>query len=434
MEEGLPAAERLLAQVGVRVPLSQRASRTKLAAQWVQAKLRGLEHVARAAADIPPAALRTTDALYSIASGLAFTDPMLGRVVQGELLRAALDAGDPVRVCLALAQEVCYAARAGSRNRAAIDAVGARLEAVARDVGEPHVVGFARTALGIAAFLTGRWRDAHAQLEPGLAALRAHRPRSTAPDTVGLRWELSAGDACWLSTLYFLGAWRELPRLADDLLRDAIERGDVAAQLALRNGPCTRAWLVRGRPDEARAQLEIAARGLGDGFYLPHAQAVIAAATIDLYAGDAALAGHRLRDAWVQLEKLGLGRLQHLRLELAHLRARIALADHQRPVADRVREARGHAAELIDEGAGWAEPLGQLILAACRAWEGERAAAAAELARAEPGLAVHGMAGFAEVARLYRTRLAGTDNRNSLIDLGALDPDAVAAHLVPWPW
>ena len=225
------------------------------------------------------------------------------------------------------------------------------------------------------------------------------------------------------------------------MLRDAIERGDVAAAQALRLGTCNHAWLVRGKPDEARAQLESAERTLGDGFYLPRAQAVIAAANIDLYTGDAASAGHRIRDAWVQLDKLGLARLQLPRLELTHLRARIALADHRRPVAERLREARVHASTLLDEGAAWAAPLGHLVRAACHAWEGAPAPAKVELETAETQLATHGMAAYVQIVRMLRGWLEGGAGgiaraeaaRDSLMELGAWDPDVMAAHLVPWP-
>ncbi|MDX2086209.1 MAG: protein kinase [Kofleriaceae bacterium] len=433
MEEALPAAEKLLAQIGLRIPLSGRASRIALATQWVQAKLRGLEHVERPIADIAPPALLATDVLYSIASGLAFADPALGRVVQGELLRAALGAGESVRVCLALSLEVCYTGRGGTRNRAAVDAVTTRLEVVARRIGAPHVIGFARTAAGLAAHMSGRWSEARTQLEAGLGALRDHG--------VGVRWEIGIGDGFWLSTLFYLGEWIEMTQHQHDLLRDAIDRGDVVAQQGLRVGTCNLAWLLRGKPDEARAQLEIAERSLGDGFYLPRAQAVLAAANIDLYTGDAAGAAHRIRDAWSQLDRLGYMRLQQRRLELVNLRARIALADHSRPVGERVREAREHARELIDEGAAWGEALGHLVLAAAHAWEGATQLALATLQTAESQLVGQEMAAHVQIARMYLGRLEGgaggtaraEASRDSLMEMGASDPDALAAHLVPWP-
>nr|MBA3452396.1 serine/threonine-protein kinase PknK [Deltaproteobacteria bacterium] len=82
LDEGLPAAEKLLAQIGIRIPLTARASRTKLATQWIQMKLRGLDYKERDVTQIPRADLLALDVLYSISSGLAFADPALGRVVQ----------------------------------------------------------------------------------------------------------------------------------------------------------------------------------------------------------------------------------------------------------------------------------------------------------------------------------------------------------------
>ena len=431
LEEALPAAERLLQIIGIRIPLTARASRTKLATQWMQMKLRGLDFVEKDITEIPPAALLTTDVLYSIASGLAFADPALGRVVQSELIRAALDAGEPVRVCLALAQEVCYAAAAGSRNRGVVTAVGARLKAVAAKIGAPHVIGFADTAVGIAAHMGGRWREARELLESGLAALRDHG--------AGVRWEIDTGDTYWLASLFYLGEWRELARLTQLLLRDAIDRGDEVAQQSLRTGRSNAAWLMLGKPDEARAQLASSMPALSDGVHFPHVSAVVAAVNIDLYAGDIEAARTRLDEVWPHVDRLGVLRLQQPRVELTSLRARVLLADPRRDGA--LREARTIGDELIKEGAPWAIGLGHMIRASCHAWAGDVDVALADLELAEAELGAAGMQGHLQIARLYRGRLEGGPGptaraeaaRDFLKDLGAFDPDAIAAYLVPWP-
>jgi serine/threonine protein kinase/tetratricopeptide (TPR) repeat protein len=433
LDEALPAAEKLLAQVGIRIPLGARTPRTRLATQWMAAKLRGLDYVERDPTQIPQGALLTADVLYSISSGLAFADPALGRVVQSELLRVALDAGEPIRVCLALSQEVCYAGSGGSRNRGAVEAVGARLKTVAARIGHPHVIGFADAAIGIAAHMGGRWRDAREHLESGLASLRDHG--------AGVRWEIDIGDTYWLATLFYLGEWREMARQTQLLLRDASDRSDVIAQQGLRSGRCNLAWLVLGRPDEARAQLAMAEQSLGDGFHLPHAHVITAAANIDLYVGDAAGARRRLADALPNLERIGVLRLQQPRIELAMLRARIALADLSRPIDERIREARDLAEELGKEGAPWASGLGHLVRASCFASVGAEDPALIELGHAEDQLMAAGMMGFLHVARLRRGRLEGGAGgiarseaaRDFLTDLGAADPDALAVHLIPWP-
>jgi len=433
LDEALPAAEKLLAQIGLRIPLGGRSSRTKLATQWLAMKLRGLDYVQRDVSDIPAADLLVIDVLYSITSGLAFADPALGRVVLSELMRAALDAGEPVRVCLALAQEVCYAAAAGSRNRVVVEAVGKRLVAIATRLAHRELLGFADAAIGIAAFQSGRWRDARGHLESGLATLRDHG--------AGVRWEIDVGDTFWLASLFYLGEWNEMARMTQLLLRDAIDRADVVAQQGLRTGRCTFAWLLLDRPDEARAQLDIGEKSLGTGFHLPHVSAITAAANIALYQHDAAAAARRLDDAWPQIERLGCARMQQLRIELAMLRARIALADTSRPAEERVRDVRGFAEDLIKEGAGWGAGLGHLLRAAAYAWTDAASAARVELLAAEEQLSASGMMGFLHVARLRRGRIEGgavgvaraEAARDFLKDLGAIDPDAMAWHLLPWP-
>src|SRR6185312_324424 len=148
--------------------------------------------------------LLRVDVLQSIASGLALVDPASGRALQPELLRAALDCGEPMRVCLALAQEVCYAAAAGSRNTAVVDAVGARLGALANRLDHPHARGIADTALGVASALNGRWHDARARLDAGLGTLRDHG--------AGVRWKIDVAEMYALVALFHLGDWRELIR------------------------------------------------------------------------------------------------------------------------------------------------------------------------------------------------------------------------------
>jgi len=431
LAEALPAAERLLAKVGIRIPLGARASRTRLATQWLQVKLRGLDYVERDASAIPAQQLLTIDVLYSISSSLAFADPALGRVVQSELVRAALDAGEPVRVCLALAQEVCYAAAGGSRNRAVVEAVAARLKAVALRIAYPHIIGLSDAAMGIAAHMNGRWSDARAHLEAGLATLRDHG--------AGVRWEVDIGETFWLATLFYLGEWREMARLTQVLLREASDRGDVVAQLGLRTGRCNFAWLLANRPDEAQAQLTAASQTLGEGFHLPHVQVIVAQVNLDLYVGAAAQASRRLAEAWPSIEHVGVTRLQQPRIELNLLRARTLLADPTQP--DRLRTARSIADDMLKEGAGWATGLAHLLRAAVHAWNGAADAAIADLALAEAELSASGMRGLLLVARLRRGNLEGgaggiaraEASRDMLRDLGATDADKVATHLLPWP-
>jgi tetratricopeptide (TPR) repeat protein/tRNA A-37 threonylcarbamoyl transferase component Bud32 len=423
LDDALPAAESLLKQIGVRSPFG--ASRTKLATQWMQQKLRGFDFVERDPADISRAELLRVDVLYSIVSGLAFADPQLGRALQSELMRTAIECGEPVRMCLALAQEVCYAAGSGSRNANAVAAVGARLRALAARVDHPHITGLTDTAIGIGAYMSGQYRDARTHIETGLRVLRDHG--------AGVRWELDVAETYWLSTLYYLGEWRELIRHSQLFLRDAIERGDVVAQLGAQTGRCNLAWLIAGRPDDARAQLEAAHKNLPAGFHLPHVLWVQAACNCDLYTGHIAEAAKRLEQALPEIDRIGAMRSQSLRVELLLLRARVVLAQGKRkPEAARIAD------ELIKEGATWANGIGHLLHAATQR---DHDAAIVSLLAAEEDFAASEMAGWLHVARLRRGQLEGGPGgaaraeaaRDLLKDMGAAFPDRIATLLVPWP-
>ncbi|HUS32016.1 MAG TPA: AAA family ATPase [Kofleriaceae bacterium] len=430
IDEALPAAERLLSRMGIRSSLG--TSRTRLATQWMQQKLRGLDYTERDAADCKPEDLLRIDVLHSVVSGLAFADPALGRVLQAELMRVALEVGEPVRVCFALAQEITYSAAAGSRNANAVAAVGTRLKSIALRLGYPHIVGLADTALGIAAYMSGQWRVARQHLESGLAVLRDHG--------AGVRWEIDIGETYWLASLYYLGEWREMMRQGQPILRDAIERGDIVSQLGVRTGRSNLAWLIAGRPDEARAQLAAAEASLPEGFHLPHVLAIQAACNIDIYADAPNAAGGRLEEAWPHFERIGALRMQHLRVELLALRARIALADSTRGFDDRMRLARSIADELIKEGAPWAIGIGLLLRASTQAARGDDDGALMTLVAAENHLVETEMLGWLHVARLRRGRLEGGPGgaaraeaaRDLLKDAGAQNPDQIAALLVPW--
>jgi hypothetical protein len=165
----------------------------------------------------------------------------------------------------------------------------------------------------------------------------------------------------------------------------------------------------------------------------------VAQVNIELYLGNATAAARGLLEAWPSIEQIGVMRLQQPRIELNLLRARSLLADPAQ--VDRLRTARGIADELLKEGAVWASGLGHLVRAAVFAWAGDAGAALGELVHAEDDLMNAGMMGFLHIARLRRGMLEGGATgiaraeaaRDLLRDLGAVEPDRVAAHLLPWP-
>jgi hypothetical protein len=193
------------------------------------------------------------------------------------------------------------------------------------------------------------------------------------------------------------------------------------------------------RPDEAQSQLALASRSLGDGFHLPHVQAAVAHINIELYLGHGSVATRLLHETWPNIEQIGVTRLQQPRIELNLLRARTALADLGYP--DRLRVARVLADEMVKEATTWGAGLGHFVRAAVYAWNDDPDGALDELSLADDDLAASGMVGLLHIVRMRRGYLEGGAGgvaraeaaRDILRDLGAVDPDRVAAHMVPWP-
>jgi hypothetical protein len=261
---------------------------------------------------------------------------------------------------------------------------------------------------------------------------------------VGVRWETSLAEIYYTSTLFYLGETREMARLVPLFLRDALERGDVYAQHGMRGWRANIAWLILGRPDEARAHAEAVAaeRNTAEGFHLQHYYEVLTQAHIDLYEGATAAAWRRVDDAWKPLSSSYLLRIQSVRVEATFLRARTALAMvGELPAAPLLRIARKAARQLGREGAPWASSIAMHLRGLIAQATGDRAAAADLLERAERAYATSDMALFASVVRLRRGELDGgpggaawsAEARQSMTAQAIVDVDAIARVLSPLP-
>jgi hypothetical protein len=433
MEEGIALAAGLLDRVGVRLPLQGGSVLRAAMIERVRLRLRGIRYTERSEAAVPAALRQTVDLLYSTAGGIAFMEPVAGKALQFRFLRLALDAGESRRLILALGMEIGYLGTSGVTAAPRVEAMVSLLgKVVARDP-QPGLVGFATCCEGLAAFMFGRWRDARRCMDSGLKALRDHGE--------GLRWEATVGELYLTSALYYLGETRELARLVPLLLRDAVDRGDVYAQHGLRAWRSNVAWLVMGRPDEARAHAAAVARErrVGEGFHLQHYFEVLTQAQIDLYEGEPEAAWQRIEAAWKPLARSYLLRIQSVRTEATFLRARVALASGTDPA--RLVVARRAARSLEREGAPWARALALVVRALIEIAGGDREAALDRLEKAERACAAADTALFASALRLRRGHLYGgaagaawaAEAVAAMREQAIADPEAMARMVCPWP-
>ncbi len=433
--EGLPLTRQVLGTFGYDLPASRSAAVRRVIRQRIGLRWRGMKPGPRKLAEVPADELQRADALLSASNGLAFIDPLMGRVVQNDFLRAALGLGDPYRLAIAICQEIGFLGQIGGKARGRVELLFVWLRELGAQVNHPFVTGSIDFVDGLALYLIGRFREARPRLEQAHLTLRDHG--------TGVRWELDMIEHFLMGTLFWLGETAELVRMVPLLLREAVERGDMFAQHGLRGWRANVMWLVRGEPAEARAHLlavELERPDPAD-YNIHHYYALLANIQVDLYLGDSETAARRLEDARKPMARSLIGRVQAVRVEVASLRGRVALAaaaaasPGQRPRL--IAQARTHVRELRREQVAWPAALARLIDAGAAVIAGERQASTA-LDGAAQALAAADLPLHASVVRLRRAELAGDRGaadalRASMRERAIAEPDAIAAMLLPGP-
>ena len=158
--------------------------------------------------------------------------------------------------------------------------------------------------------------------------------------------------------MFYLGELRELTEVVPARLREAEARGNLWFATGLRSWRTNVAWLALDDPDEARRQVELAHRQWSrDGFHLQHYYELLANGQIDLYVGDGKAGLERTDQHWRALSGSLLLRVQNIRVEAQHLRARCALAEAKASGNHRLLDIASKAARTIErERMPWARP------------------------------------------------------------------------------
>src|SRR5262249_53834669 len=225
-------------------------------------------------------------------------------------------------------------------------------------------------------------------------------------------------------------------------LREAEQVGDLYAATGLRSWRSNLAWLAQNDAAEARRQVQEAMRRWSQkGFHLQHYYDLLAQGQIDLYIDDGPGAWSRVSERWKELSRSMLLRVQNVRVEAQHLRARSAIAAAK--VRDRnpqlLREAERGAGRIEKERMPWATATALLVHAGVAAVREDKARAAQALRQAADGLEAAEMRMHAMAARLRLGTLIGGDEgrgiaaqaRAWMAEQGIADPERMTAMLVP---
>jgi serine/threonine protein kinase len=377
-DEGLALLRPVLNAHGLRWPESPRTAMLLLAAGVVKLRLRGTALPATPSPDADPALI---EAAWSAAKGLAPVDPVRSAVFMVEALLAALAAGDVARTARALAFVGClFVYDGGAADERRGDAFIEEAAHLARRAGDPYLEGLVRCVSGLSRLCTGRWREALARVDEGLALLEEA--------FVDAAWERHAYRVVAGQALFALGALRERSRRAERWLAEARDRGDKLGEVEARNSLAA-ARLAAGDAARARAEVrEAITRISGARFSLQHHGALWVEVSALLHQGHAAAAWARLMEAWPALAGSQLLRVQLVRVDAWLLRgaAAAACAAMDEARADTLlAEADAAAARLAREHRAHAQAAAAVVRAAAAWARGDAPAAVTRLAEAASG-------------------------------------------------
>jgi eukaryotic-like serine/threonine-protein kinase len=375
-------------------------------------------------------ALRTLDMLWAVASSLSAVDHLRGSVYQATNLLLALKSGEPYRMACALATE-CTVLAANNRDPARTQRVIDRGLELAGFSGDPHSLSAVKGTAGICRMLEGRFREAVRLTRESQEILR-DRLNAT------LAWDNVTQVFFELQSTALLGNVGELVRRVPDVLRDAEERGDIYAATCCRTFRCSWAWLGQDAPHLAREQVAIAERQWSQaGYHLQHYYTTHALVDIGLYEGNVDALWERIQSEWSSA--FFVRQIQHARVELTCMRARVALtlaAQTGRNVY--LEQARADARALVREGAPWTLALGRLVEAGVLTFE-DRGRSASLLKEVEGQFEAVDMKLHAQAAAYRRGQLVGGSEgeamkhkaTSEMVTLGAQRPAGFVRILAP---
>jgi serine/threonine protein kinase len=411
VDQGRKALSEVLARVGMKLPATP--ARTLLSLMWARFRLwlRGLRYRERRADQVPAQDLTRIDVAWSASAGVSMLDMLAGALFQTHGLLLALKAGEPYRLARSLAWESAHTANGGipsmTRARMLLDA--SRL--LAERIDQPHALGMLQLAEGIAHFTLGSFAAACERLEQ---AESIFRDRCT-----GATWEMDTAQAFILWTRLYMGDFVIMNRRSSQLLKEALERGDLYAATNFATFPVPVARLVEGNPEEARRILnEFLGQWSHEAFHLQHLTALMGNLYIDFYKGEGAVAWARIRRDWPAVVRSQFLRVKSIQLVMTELRARAALAAARTAAqpAPLLKVAAQAAHHLEQLGMTWSLPKAHLLGAQIAFLRGDRSEALSQLGRAATGCDTVPLGMFAAAVRRRRGELLGGDEGSGLIN------------------
>jgi len=408
--EGLRTLREALADVKLGYPETIASAVVSLVGHRARLKLRGLRFEPRPTHSREE--LERIDVAFAASSGLAMFDVVRAADFGARHLLLALDGGEPIRVCRALAFEASGRAAADQRGRDRIDGLVRTAESLATRSKDPHAIALARLAAGLVRVFSGEWRAAQTTLDAAEVILR-ERCR-------GAHWELANAVAWSINALILCGELKEAADRVPQLLHEAQERGDRFALMHMIY-PAAITAIVGDDPDTAdRIAREFPKAG-GDfttRFTGGHWGSLVSRASANRYRGRGRLAHDEMEVDYARIKSAQFLRVHMMRVCTTFERALCALSAAE-DGGDRAalwRLAERCARALLADHPDYAAPMGHHVWGCLMAQKGQPERAVELLDLAISGLGRVDMGYLAACAKARRGALAGGEAGRELLE------------------
>ncbi|MEP7050120.1 MAG: AAA family ATPase [Pseudomonadota bacterium] len=409
--EGLDALRAVLKSVGMSFPRAPTSALGSLLYHRARLRLRGLSFQTAAAENCDASELTRVDVAFSATSGLAMVDVIRGASFGTQHLLLALEVGEPIRICRALAFEAGNAAAVGAGSRDRIERLVRTAEGLALRSQDPHGTALAKITGGLVRVFSGEWRAGQHMLDEAEVLLR-ERCRA-------VTWELTNTQAWSCNALILCGDLRQAAARMPTLIGEAQERSDRYALMHMIYPACITALAA----NDADAGFRIATddstfRSCEPGkFTAGHWGRLISTQSVHRYRGEGRRARAFVLDNWGGLASSQFLRVHLMRVfsEFERALSLIAALDEGETASVVRREAERSVKNVLADGPEYARPMGHYVAGCLAAAQSNPELALREFERAATGLEAVDMGYLALCARQRYAELLGGDSGHELI-------------------
>lgn len=432
IDRGVNLLNEVLREIDQKLPSTPRRALVSMLWQRTRLRISGIRWHERDESQLAPWDLVRLDALNAVARGLIMVDPIRGLDFQCRMLRLALKLGERQRIAQGTALYAISISTAGTGSIERARKLLRHAEEIAAETKDPGIEAWVYAGRGFVEYFAGSFAKGHELLDAGGQKIRT--------EATGMSWELNSIVVGKLWTLRQMGGFRQMARVTERAVDDALRRGDLYTETSVRRAG-NLVWLGHDDPVGAEEDLGRATWSPPEGrFHLQHYWELESRGQIVLYQQRAIDVLESFRGQFKELDQSLIPRIQMVRVNTNWLRARLLVGAHAaKPDAAYLREAAAISKKLKKERIDVATLDALLVDAGIASQKKNRELVVACLQQMLPMALANDMALHAAVARrLLGTLIGGSVGAEQLRDADSWfeqesiqNPEAMCSMVAP---